>query len=97
MIDLHKLLGINKNHVIVVHIPPSEYTSFCNTLKHKGYVTPSDSYYMPYNFLFIRHNNPFITKADNIPSDTDFDIYSYAVPHTMILQCIRTNILKRIH
>ena len=97
MIDLHKLLGINKNHVIVVSIPASEYASFCNTLKHKGYKTPFDSHYVPYNFLFIRHSYTLITKADNIPSRTAFDIYSHAIPHTEILQCLRTNILKRIH
>lgn len=97
MIDLHKLLGINKNHVIVVSIPPSEYVSFCNMLTHRGYVSPADSYCMPYNFLFIRHRHTFITKADNIPSDTRFDIYTHAIPHTTILQYLMPNTLKRIH
>lgn len=97
MTDLHKPLGINKKHVIAVHIPPSEYASFCNTLKHKGYTTPTGSYHMPYNFLFIRHNHPFITKADNIPSNTHFDTYSHTIQHTEILRCLMPNTLKRIH
>lgn len=97
MTNLHKLLGINKKHVIAVHIPPSEYASFCNTLKHKGYKPPNDSYIVPYNYLFIRYNNHFITKADNIPSNTHFDIYSHAIPHTTILQYLMPNTLKRIH
>ena len=97
MTDLHKLLGINKKHVIVVNIPTSEYFSFCSILEHKGYKTPNASYSIPYNYLFIRYNNHFITKADNIPSDTRFSIYSPAIPHTTILQYLTPNTLKRIH
>lgn len=97
MTDLHKLLGINKKHVIAVHIPPSEYASFCSILEHKGYKTPSNLFMVSYNYLFIRHNHLFITKADNIPSNTHFDIYSHAIPHTEILRCLMPNTLKRIH
>ena len=97
MIDLHKLLGINKKHVIAVSIPASEYYSFCNILKHKSYKTPNNSYGMPYNFLFIRHNHSFVTKADTIPCNNSHGIYTHAIPHTTILQCLTTKSLKRIH
>ena len=97
MTDLHKLLGINKKHVIAVSIPASEYYSFCNILKHKGYNTPNNPYGMPYTFLFIRHNTYFVTKGDTIPCNNDYYIYTHAIPHTTILQCLTTNTLKRIH
>lgn len=97
MTDLHKLLGINKNLVIAVSIPASEYFNFCSTLEHKGYKTPNDPYIVPYNYLFIRHNNHFITKADYIPSNDRYTKYSPAIPHTIILQCLTPNALKRIH
>lgn len=97
MTDLHKLLNINKNLVIAVSIPDSEYYSFCSTLEHKGYKTPSDSYIIPYNYLFIRHNHHLITKADYIPSNDGYTKYSPAIPHTTILQCLMPNTLKRIH
>lgn len=97
MIDLHKLLGINKNHVIAVSIPDSEYFNFCRVLKHKGYKTPNDSYSIPYNYLFIRHNQHLITKADRIPGNDWYTKYSHAIPHTTILQYLTTNSLKRIH
>lgn len=97
MTNLHKLLGINKKYVIVVSIPASEYFNFCRALEHKGYKTPHESYIVSYNFLFIRHNYRTITKCDYIPSDTHFDIYTHAIPHTTILQCFTPNTLKRIH
>ena len=64
MTDLHKLLGINKNHVIAVSIPASEYFSFCSILDHKDYKTPNTSHSIPCNYLFIRYNRRLITKAD---------------------------------
>jgi len=97
MTDLHKLLGINKKHVIAVSIPASEYFSFCSILDHKDYKTPNTSYSIPCNYLFIRYNRRLITKADNIPSDTRFDTYTHAIPHTTILQYLTPNALKRIH
>ena len=97
MTDLHKLLDINKNHVIAVSIPASEYYSFCSALKHKGYKPPNDSYIVPYNYLFIRYNNHLITKADRIPNNDPYTKYSPAIPHTIILQYLMPNTLKRIH
>ena len=97
MTDLHKLLGINKKHVIAVSIPASEYFSFCSILEHKGYKSPSDPYIVPYNYLFIRHNNHFITKADYILSNDRYTKYSPAIPHTIILQYLMPNTLKLIH
>lgn len=97
MTDLHKLLSINKNLVIAVSIPASEYFSFCSILEHKGYKTPRDSHIIPYNYLFIRHNQPLITKADYIPSNDRYTKYSPAIPHTTILRCLMPNTLKRIH
>lgn len=97
MTDLHKLLGINKNLVIAVSIPSSEYYSFCNALGHKGYKTPNGYYITPYDYLFIRHNNRLITKADHIPNNDRYNKYSHAIPHTTILQCLMPNTLKRIH
>ena len=97
MTDLHKLLGINKNLVIAVSIPASEYFNFCSALKHKGYKPPNDSYIISYDYLFIRHNQHLITKADRIPNNYRYTKYSHAIPHTTILQCLTPNILKRIH
>lgn len=97
MTDLHKLLGINKNLVIAVSIPASEYFNFCSALKHKGYKPPNDSYIVPYNYLFIRYNNHLITKADRIPNNDRYSKYSHAIPHTTILQYLMPNTLKRIH
>lgn len=97
MTDLHKLLGINKNLVIVVSIPASEYFNFCGILEYKGYKTPNDSHIIPYNYLFIRHNNRIITKADRIPNNDRYNKYSPDIPHTIILQCLMPNTLKRIH
>ena len=94
MTDLHKLLGINKNLIIAVSIPASEYYSFCSILEHKGYKPPNDSYIIPYNYLFIRHNDHLITKSDFIIGNSK---YSPAIPHTTILQCLMPNTLKRIH
>lgn len=97
MVDLHKLLGINKKHIIAVSIPASEYFNFCSTLKDKGYKAPSDSYIIPYDYLFIRHNQHLITKADRIPNNDWYTKYSHAIPHTTILQYLMPNTLKRIH
>ena len=97
MTDLHKLLGINKNLVIAVSIPASEYYSFCSVLKHKGYKTPDNSHGIPYNYLFIRYHHRIITKADYIPSNDRYTKYSPAIPHTTILQYLMPNTLKRIH
>lgn len=97
MTDLHKLLGINKNHVIPVSIPASEYINFCSTLEHKGYKSPRDSHIIPYDYLFIRYHHRIITKADYIPSNDRYTKYSSAIPHTTILQYLMPNTLKRIH
>lgn len=97
MTDLHKLLGINKNLVIVISIPASEYFNFCSALKHKGYRPPYNSYMVPYNYLFIRYDNHLITKADYIQSNDLYTKYSSAIPHTVILQYLIPNTLKRIH
>lgn len=97
MTDLHKLLNINKNLVIAVNIPASEYSSFCSTLERKGYKTPSDSHIIPYNYLFIRRNDCLITKSDFIIGNSLYVKYSHAIPHTTILQCLIPNTLKRIH
>lgn len=97
MTDLHKLLNINKNLVIAVSIPASEYFSFCNILEHKGYKTPSNLFMVPYNYLFIRRNYNRITKCDHIPSSNCHVKYSHAIPHTTILRCLMPNTLKRIH
>ena len=94
MTDLHKLLNINKNLVIAVSIPASEYYCFCSILEHKGYKTPSNA---SYNYLFIRHNYHTITKCDYIPSSNCHVEYSHAIPHTEILRCLTPNTLKRIH
>lgn len=97
MTDLHKLLGINRNFIIAVSIPASEYFSFCSTLSHKGYKPPHDSHIIPYNYLFIRYNNHFITKADYMQNNDRYTKYSHAIPHTTILQYLTPNTLKRIH
>lgn len=97
MTDLHKLLNINKNLVIAVSIPASEYFSFCSILEHKGYKTPSNLFMVSYNYLFIRRNHHMITKCDYIPSSNCHVKYSHAIPHTTILQCLMPNTLKRIH
>lgn len=98
MTDLHKLLGINKNLVIAVSIPASEYSSFCSILERKGYKAPNGVHIIiPYNYLFIRHNHHLITKSDYMPSNYGHVEYSHAIPHTTILQCLMPNTLKRIH
>lgn len=97
MTNLHNLLGINKNLVITVSIPASEYLNFCSVLEHKGYKTPRDSHNIPYNYLFIRHNDHFITKSNCIIGNNPYVKYTHAIPHTTILQYLTTNALKRIH
>ena len=97
MTDLHKLLNINKNFVIAVSIPASEYFNFCDILEHKGYKPPHELYFISYNYLFIRYHHRIITKADYIPSNDRYTKYSHAIPHTTILQYLMPNTLKRIH